>query len=176
MQDCSKWMWQTATATGGHETRNEGNTFAAGGVALSTPGTTSALLTFDGLVPGQPRSSCIDVAYDGDLPAQVRLHAAFRSTAAGPDDSLASYVDVVVEETGEGAGTPCAVRRAAARGCGPVRGRDLRGAPGAALPRHLRGPRRQRRPGQVAGRGLHLGGAQRLSAARSPRPGRLRQR
>ncbi len=69
--------------------------FAAGTVELDQPETTVALLfDADGLYPGQTVSSCVNVAYEGSVPADIRLHASW-SGGTG----LEEYVELRVTRT-----------------------------------------------------------------------------
>jgi Camelysin metallo-endopeptidase len=63
--------WSSWTA----QTRNPGNTFAPGTVAISTNATGSALFSVDALVPGTRPSRCIQVRNSGTLEAHVRLYS-----------------------------------------------------------------------------------------------------
>ena len=53
---------------------NDGNRVEAGSVKLSDNGDGSALVSLTGALPGDTTSACIQVTYDGSLPATVRLH------------------------------------------------------------------------------------------------------
>lgn len=50
------------------------STFSAGTVALSTDGTGSALFEMPDMQPGASASRCVEVKYDGSLPASVQMY------------------------------------------------------------------------------------------------------
>jgi hypothetical protein len=73
--------WSAFSST----TANPGNTFSAGTVILSDNDSGGAMLSLGNLAPGGPiGSSCIEVAYDGSLDAQVRLYGATTGTGLDP--------------------------------------------------------------------------------------------
>ena len=64
--------------------------FAAGEVALSQPDARVDLLfDDDGLYPGRTVTGCVEVRYDGSVPASIRLHGR-RTSGTGLDD----YIDL----------------------------------------------------------------------------------
>jgi hypothetical protein len=69
---------------------NDANRIEAGSVKLSDNGDGSALVSLAGAVPGDTTSACIQVSYDGSLPATVRLHG---TTSGG---GLDQYLDLKV--------------------------------------------------------------------------------
>jgi hypothetical protein len=69
---------------------NAGDRIEAGSVRLSDNGDGSALVSLAGAVPGNTTSACIQVTYDGSLPAAVRLHG---TTSGG---GLDQYLDLKV--------------------------------------------------------------------------------
>ncbi|GAA4978909.1 hypothetical protein [Kineococcus glutinatus] len=103
-------VWSSSHATFGGTTTSTGNTFASGEVAVSTAGVSGALFSASQLAPGPPRAACLDVVYTGDVAADVRLLVRYRDVLGVPDDGLAPFVEVTVEETVQGAGTACAAR------------------------------------------------------------------
>lgn len=57
-------------------TTNTGNVFSAGTVSLTdNDGGSTGLLALSNAKPGDADAGCIDVSYDGTLPATVRLYA-----------------------------------------------------------------------------------------------------
>jgi hypothetical protein len=84
-------------------TANSGNTFAAGTVVLSDDDGGAAMFTLPTLKPGATATRCIDVAYTGSLPAQVRLRAA--STGTGLDSALDLVVNRGTFATPPGGGS-----------------------------------------------------------------------
>jgi hypothetical protein len=65
---------------------NNADRIEAGSVKLSDNGDGSALVSLAGAVPGDTTSACIQVTYDGSLPATVRLHGT--TTGSGLDQYL----------------------------------------------------------------------------------------
>ena len=68
-------VWQSTSAAFTASTDNEGNSWKAGTVALST--SSSAVFSTgsdSALTPGASRSRCLQVDYAGDLPAIVKLY------------------------------------------------------------------------------------------------------
>jgi hypothetical protein len=92
-------VWQSTSAAFTATTGNEGNSWTAGTVKLST--TTSALFSAgsagpDGLLrPGSSRSRCLRVDYDGDLPATVKLYV---TTPSGGLGTLDDYLVMSIEQ------------------------------------------------------------------------------
>ncbi len=75
----------TSTARLSASTSGSGS-FVAGTVDLAQPESAVALLfDADGLYPGLVVPSCVTIAYDGSIPASVRLHAS-RSGGTGLED------------------------------------------------------------------------------------------
>ena len=70
-------------------TENTGNTFTAGTVALTDNDANAAMFTMTGARPGAPKESCIQVSYDGTLPASLKLY--------GAPSGDAQYVSIKVE-------------------------------------------------------------------------------
>ncbi|MEL6981059.1 MAG: hypothetical protein AAFO29_01410 [Actinomycetota bacterium] len=67
----------TSTAQLSASTSGSGS-FSAGTVELDQPETSVALLfDADGLYPGRQVRSCVSIAYEGSVPADIRLHAAW---------------------------------------------------------------------------------------------------
>jgi hypothetical protein len=79
--------WSAFSAT----TANPGNHFAAGTVILSDNDSGVAMLGQTNMAPGGAGSSaCVNVRYDGDLPARVRLYGSTGGSGLDP------YLDVTV--------------------------------------------------------------------------------
>jgi predicted ribosomally synthesized peptide with SipW-like signal peptide len=71
-------------------TDNSGNAFASGTVDLSDDDSGSAMLSLTNAAPGASDTACINVTYNGSLPAGVRLYGTTGGTG------LDQYLDVVV--------------------------------------------------------------------------------
>lgn len=69
---------------------NSGERIEAGSVKLSDNGDGTALMSLSGALPGDTTNACIQVTYDGSLPATVRLHG----TTSG--SGLDQYLDLKV--------------------------------------------------------------------------------
>jgi hypothetical protein len=65
---------------------NDGNLVEAGSVKLSDNGDGSSMVSLSAAVPGDTTSACIQVTYDGSLPAAVKLHGT--TTGSGLDQYL----------------------------------------------------------------------------------------
>jgi len=73
-------MWSVATTSTAQLSASTSGSgfFNAGTVELDQPETTVALLfDADGLYPGRTVSSCVNVAYEGSIPADIRLHGSW---------------------------------------------------------------------------------------------------
>ncbi len=95
-------VWQASSAAFTDTTTNPGNSWDSGKVVLSDDRSGSAMFSVSNMVPGGASgtgSRCIEVEYDGDVAATVKLHAAATTS------TLAPYLDFYVER---GTGT-CAV-------------------------------------------------------------------
>lgn len=84
-------------------TDNTGNLLTTGTVVLSDDDGGTALFNAANLVPGQSRANCIEVSYEGSLPAgeAIKLYGSY----ADGDHSLAQYLNLNIE-VGE-AGSDC---------------------------------------------------------------------
>jgi hypothetical protein len=91
------FVWQGTNAAFTSTTSNGVNNWTAGAVTIADDDSSIALFSPTGLVPSSTGSKCIKVTYTGNVTAAVKLYVASSS------GSLASYVDLVVEE-GTGAG------------------------------------------------------------------------
>jgi len=83
-------MWSVATTSTAQLSASTSGSgfFTAGTVELDQPETTVALLfDADGLYPGRTVSSCVNVAYEGSIPADIRLHAS-RSGGTGLENHV----------------------------------------------------------------------------------------
>ena len=112
-------LWRAATTSTARlsaSTSGSGS-FVAGTVELDQPETVVALLfDADGLYPGRIVSSCVTLAYEGSLPADVRLHAA-RSGGTGLEDHVELRLAARRDTAGSGA---CPVDGEPDRPVGPV--------------------------------------------------------
>jgi hypothetical protein len=73
-------LWSVATTSTARLTASTSGSgsFSAGTVELEQPETSVALLfDADGLYPGRQVSSCVSIAYEGSVPADIRLHASW---------------------------------------------------------------------------------------------------
>lgn len=91
------FVWQGTTAAFTSTTSNGANNWTAGAVTIGDDDSSAALFTATGLVPSSTGNKCIRVTYTGNVTSAVKLYVA---SSAG---TLASYVDLVVEE-GTGGG------------------------------------------------------------------------
>jgi hypothetical protein len=89
--------WGSTHAAFSASTGNAGNSWQTGSVVLGDSDSGAALFTTpsDGaLKPGSARSRCIRIDYTGDLPADIRMHAATPPSGA---TSLDPYLVMSVE-------------------------------------------------------------------------------
>lgn len=73
-------LWSVATTSTAQLTASTSGSgsFSAGTVELEQPETSVALLfDADGLYPGRQVTSCVSIAYEGSVPADIRLHASW---------------------------------------------------------------------------------------------------
>jgi hypothetical protein len=63
---------------------NDGERIEAGSVKLSDNGDGSNLMSLSSAVPGDTTNACIQVTYDGSLPATVRLHGTTSGSGLDP--------------------------------------------------------------------------------------------
>lgn len=87
-------LWGTAWAAFSAGTANPGNDWSAGTVTLSDDDSEAALFSASGLVPGASGVKCVEVTYEGSLPAAVKLYAAGYT----PSNALGAYLNLTVEE------------------------------------------------------------------------------
>jgi hypothetical protein len=89
-------VWQSTSAAFTASTANEGNSWKAGTVALSTSSSAIFSTGSDGaLTPGSSRSRCLHVDYAGDLPATVVLYVTTPATGLA---TLDPYLVMSVEQ------------------------------------------------------------------------------
>ncbi len=101
-------MWSVATTSTAQLSASTSGSgfFAAGTVELDQPETAIALLfDADGLYPGRTVSSCVNVAYEGSIPADIRLHASL-SGGTGLEDHVQLRLTRTSRQTCEPAGAP----------------------------------------------------------------------
>lgn len=91
-------VWQASYAAFTATTENANNSWATGTVVLTDNDSGAVLFNVSGLDNDDTATKCITVTYSGTLAANVRLYA----TGVDGADTLASYIDLVVEE-GSGA-------------------------------------------------------------------------
>ena len=88
---------RTSTARVAATTDNQ-SLFSAGTLTLERPdGRANLLLNADGLYPGLEVDGCVEIAYDGSVPAALRLHG-----DPGGGSSLEDFVDIVIEKSALG--------------------------------------------------------------------------
>ncbi len=96
-------VWSALTSSARVSGTTSSSGFFEAGVVTLTRETASAELLFDadGLYPGMPVDGCVEVRYEGSVPADIRLHAERRGGTG-----LEDYVDVraVVDRSGTGCG------------------------------------------------------------------------
>lgn len=83
-------LWSVATTSTAQLTASTSGSgsFSAGTVELEQPETSVALLfDADGLYPGRQVTSCVSIAYEGSVPADIRLHAS-RSGGTGLEEHV----------------------------------------------------------------------------------------
>ncbi|WP_183099546.1 hypothetical protein [Nocardioides pelophilus] len=68
-------VWQSSNAAFTGSTRNSGNNWAAGSVALSDDDAGSARFQVENLVPGQTESKCLKVTANASVPGTVKGYA-----------------------------------------------------------------------------------------------------
>jgi hypothetical protein len=67
-------VWQGSTAAFTATTRNDGNSWSTGQVALTDDDQGSAMFTVESMVPGQSGENCITVTSNSTVPGQVRTY------------------------------------------------------------------------------------------------------
>ena len=112
------WIAGQATyARFGVTTDNQGNSFAAGNVAISDNDSGGAVVTLTNALPGASASGCIAVTYNGSLDSQVHLYGSVsgglasylnlritRGTNGSPFNSCAGFTADATNYIGQGAG------------------------------------------------------------------------
>jgi len=96
-------IWTTSYAAFTADTRNSGNTWTTGSVALAND-RASALFQVDKLWPGATGSRCITVTSNGSVPGEVRLYGA---ALTGPT-LLTQAISIDVVQGTAGAAVDCA--------------------------------------------------------------------
>ncbi len=97
------WSAVTSSARVSGSTSSQGF-FEAGTVTLTRPGASAELLfDADGLYPGRVVDGCVEVRYEGSVPAELRLHAVRRGGS-----SLEDFVEIraVFDRTSAGCASP----------------------------------------------------------------------
>jgi len=96
------WSTFTTSTARVSATTDADSLFEAGTLTLDRPDdSVSLLLNADGLYPGLEATGCVELAYDGSIPASIRLHGA---PAGGT--GLEEYVDIVLEQSRPGGSCP----------------------------------------------------------------------
>lgn len=96
-------VWQSSYAAFSGSTRNSGNSWSTGSVALTDDDAGSARFQATNLVPGATETKCISVTATASVPSTVKVYAVNSvSSAAGLDN----YIKVISEQgTGGGFGS-----------------------------------------------------------------------
>ncbi|MEX5271585.1 hypothetical protein [Kocuria sabuli] len=97
-------VWQGSTAAFTATTRNSGNSWATGQVALTDDDAGRAGFTVENLVPGQTGERCIVVTSNSTVQGQVR---AYVENLAGSAAGLENHIDLVVERGTDGSFDDC---------------------------------------------------------------------
>jgi len=96
-------VWQGSSAAFTADTRNIGNSWETGSVAISDDDGGAAMFQITNVIPGQTGEKCIAVTATASVPSDIKLYAA--DLAA---DGLDPYVKVQIEQgTGGGFSTGC---------------------------------------------------------------------
>lgn len=98
-------VWQGSNAAFSSSTRNPGNSWTSGSVALTDDDKGSAGFTVDDLVPGDTGSKCIKVTAASDVPGVVRGYVANLNKSA---QGLEKYIKLDVEQGTGGDFNDCA--------------------------------------------------------------------
>jgi len=92
------WSTFTTSTARVSATTDSDSLFQASTLTLDRPnGEVSLLLNADGLYPGLETTGCVEVAYDGSIPASVRLHG-----APGGGTGLEEFVEISLEQSALG--------------------------------------------------------------------------
>jgi hypothetical protein len=97
-------VWQGSTAAFTATTRNSGNSWAAGQVALTDDDNGRAGFSVENLVPGQTGEKCIVVTSNSTVDGQVR---AYVENLSGSAAGLEDHIDLVVERGTGGSFNDC---------------------------------------------------------------------
>lgn len=88
-------VWTASYAAFTDETRNSGNSWAAGTVTLTDDDGGSARFTVTGMVPGDTQTKCIKVTSNASVPSTVKM---YNLNAVNTGSGLADYVMMKVEQ------------------------------------------------------------------------------
>ena len=80
-------VWQSSQAAFTATTRNDANSWTAGTVVLTDNDSDNEMFNVTGLTPGTSTPVCVQVSYEGDLAARVKLYGDGMTQVAGPDSS-----------------------------------------------------------------------------------------
>lgn len=103
-------VWQSSTAAFTATTRNAGNSWSTGQVALTDDDAGRAGFSVDGIVPGQTGERCIVVTSNSTVPGEVRSYVQNLSTSS---PGLADHLLLRVERGTGGSFDSCAGFQAA---------------------------------------------------------------
>ncbi|WP_413455086.1 hypothetical protein ACLQ8T_14630 [Glutamicibacter sp. FR1] len=98
-------VWQASNAAFTATTRNSGNSWATGQVALTDDDKGTAAFTVDKLVPGQSGTKCIVVTSNSTVPGEVRSYVQNLATSAV---GLEKHIKLKVERGTGGTFDDCA--------------------------------------------------------------------
>ena len=95
-------VWQASSAAFSADTRNIGNSWETGSVAITDDDGGSAMFSVQNVVPGETGEKCIRVTASSSVPGLVKLYSA--DLAA---DGLQDYVDVTIQQGSGGTFADC---------------------------------------------------------------------
>lgn len=97
-------VWQASNAAFTSTTRNSGNSWSTGQVALTDDDKGAAAFTVEDLVPGQTGTKCIEVTSNSTVPGEVRTYVQnLAASAAG----LENHITLTVERGTGGTFNDC---------------------------------------------------------------------
>jgi hypothetical protein len=104
MLAASAMIWQASNAAFSSTTRNSGNNWSTGTVALSDDDAGSARFQVANMLPGQTDTKCIKVTADVSVAGVVKGYAL---NAVGAASGLASHVMITVDDGAGGSFATC---------------------------------------------------------------------
>jgi hypothetical protein len=97
-------VWTASYSAFTDETRNSGNSWAAGAVALTDDDGGSARFTVTGMVPGDTQTKCIEVTANSSVPGLVKM---YNVNPVNTGSGIADYVMIKVEQGTPGTFASC---------------------------------------------------------------------